>query len=339
MKPGKLKHYKPSRYRPHKKPIDRRVLAVIISAIAILALSIGLGAYLNTLTSSLPDTDTQNTEDTNLPSITTPYDAYPKLPIEPMAASPFPAEGYISDAEADRAIMRACGSLVHALCLNLTDQSGKPTYKSAVYEKALSAQSGQIELSVLIDKATKNGVAITASMPLLSRFPEHSDVKSVRESLELCIIEEAYRAGVRELVLCVPVQNDPEQMYSFICTVKASSPELRVGICTPPSEKTQDPEYMAKLDDIFDFIAIDFSEAFAADAALSAPAAEGEGTLENALAKNTYSIERYPARIYLNAGDGCTHCMELAKSVLSRMNITSYMLTLSEPLHKDETKS
>lgn len=325
MKSKKLKHYKPTRYRRHRAPIDRRILIVAAAAVLMLAGSVALGSYLGSLAEDLPaDTDTPiDTTDTS-PS----YDAYPKLDIRPAGSMPMTADAYTKDSLADKFVMKAAGSLVRSISVVLTDSRGVPSYKSDIYEKAYAAPSGNIDLASLIQKAKKSDIETIAIFSYMSENEAYRDIRAIRESYERAIIAEAYSLGVRELILTDIETTDIDTLYSVVCGIKERAPELRVGIAVPPSA-CADVMYTARLDDVFDFIALDMTEAFRADIE-KYPKGEyssaDEYALSGAVREHYFTLARYPSRVYIRLDEDCSHCSALARSIFEAEEVSSYVI-------------
>ncbi len=358
MKTKKLKHYKQTRYKAHRKPINKTLLLVILAGLIMIGGSIALGAYLGTLSSEPPGMP----EDTAGSEAVFPYDEYPKLSTHSLCASMLPSSAYESDEAADAAILRANGSLVKALCINLTDESGKPTYDSAVYEKAFSAVGGNIDLALFLEKTGKNGISVTAAFSILSLNEQYADIADIRRGYEIGLICEAYAMGLRDVVLTDIDAASPDELYSLVREIKAQAPELAVGISVTPETLLSDSIYTAKLDDVFDYIAFNFTEAFGASASASDTGADtgadtgtdtgaadtsgGDGSADTDGATGEASdpftesvrsalvlMGRFSSRAYIEAGDGCEHCVRLAEDALLSLGVQSYMLALSEARH------
>ena len=338
MYKNKLKHYKPSRYRRHRKPINKKALLVILAGLVMFGGSVALGSYLGTLAeNSVPEvTDTDKAEDGGY----LPYDKYPKLEIAPFGAEPLTELGYTSDTEAERAIMKATGSMIRSLSVRLTDAAGIPSYKSEIYEKAYSAPSGKIDLGRFVSTAEKSGITLSAIFSYKSRNSDYESIRAIRESYELGIIAEAYALGVRELTLSDIEPTDTDLLYEIACAVKDRAPELRLGILIDPAKAPEDDMYLARLDDIFDFIALDLTEAFALDTAAYPEekwSADAEYKLKQALGTHVFTLERYPSRVYIATSEECSHCNLLARDILASLEIDSYILD-SIPQEKNNKK-
>lgn len=326
MKSKKLKHYRPTRYRRHRAPVDRRVLIVAVSFVLMLAGSIALGSYLGSLADELPsDTDTSYDTLPESPS----YDEYPKLAIEKTAVMPLTADAYTKDAQADKFVMKAAGSLWRAVSIDLVDLRGVPRYDSEIYERAYAAPSGNIDLGNLIEKANKSGISLSATFSYKSENAEYADIRAIRESYELALISEVYSIGIRELTLTDVECADIDTLYCVVKKIKQRAPELRVGITLSPAECTE-AEYLARIDDVFDFIALDLSEAFSADVALYASAeysSDAQYSLAAALREHFFTLERYPSRVYIRLAEESAQAFSLARNILEAEQISSYLIS------------
>lgn len=328
MYKNKLKHYKPSRYRRHRKPINKKALFIILAGLVMFCGSVALGSYLGSLSEDtlVDSTDTGEVDDGYLP-----YDKYPKLDIAQVGAEPLTQKGYTSDAEAEYAIMKATGGMVRALSFRLTDARGVPSYKSEIYEKAYSAPSGKIDLAKFISTAEKSSISLFALFSYKSRNADYESIRGIRESYELAVIAEAYSLGVREMTLTDIEVTDTDLLYEIVCGIKDRAPDLRLGILIDPSGVTDDVMYLARLDDIFDYIALDLSEVFALDIAAYPEAkwsADAEYKLTESLNSYFFTLERYPSRVYIGMSEECSHCILLARDILASLEIDSFILDI-----------
>lgn len=326
MRSKKLKHYKPTRYRRHRAPIDRRILIVLGAAALMLAGSVALGSYLGSLAKDLPaDTDTPIDTTDSSPA----YDAYPKLDISPLGSMPMTADAYTKDAFADKFVMKAAGSLVRSISVVLTDSRGVPSYKSDIYEKAYAAPSGNIDLARLIEKAKRSDIETIAVFSYRSENEAYRDIRAIRESYERAIIAEAYSLGVRELILTDIETTDIDTLYSVVCGIKERAEDLRVGIAVAPSV-CADVMYTARLDDVFDFIALDLTEAFGADIEKYPNgdySRDNEYALSAAVREHYFTLARYPSRAYIRLDEDCSHCTALARNIFEAEGVLSYAIT------------
>ena len=326
MKSKKLKHYRPTRYRRHRAPIDRRIIIVAAAGVLMLAGSIALGSYLGSLAEQLPsDTDVPSQTLASTPS----YDAYPKLDVERVISMPLGSDAYTKDTQADKFVMKAAGSLWRSLSIDLVDSRGVPRYKSDVYEKAYAASSGSIDLGRLIEKAQKSDISLHATFSYRSQSAEYADIKAIRESYELTLIGEAYALGIRELTLTDVACSDTDVLYRVLCNIKERAPSLAVGI-TVSAQECADYMYIARLDDIFDFIALDLSEAFSRDVALypeSEYSAEAEYSLASQLSEHFFTLERYSSRVYIRVSEDSTRTLSLARSILEAEGVSSALIS------------
>ena len=331
---GRIKHYRPSRYRPHRRRLDKRVLVLLVAAGVILLASILLGAYLN---SRVDEYEQNETEEDERESPSAPvYDAYRKIEVPAVELRPTPTGAYTSDNKLDSALADAVEAERGGICFELADANGRPTYMSALYRDTFGAQAGGVDLGRFITKAEGESIRVSAVMELYSMSVEENSERTLRYSLELALIAEAYRLGVRELLICGAESMSTEQMYAMMRTIRAESPELAVGILIPlTAEQSQDIAYMSALDGIFDFIAVDMSSALAQDCGNEeTPPAEGEGALERALASIKYPLERYSCRVFARSGDGCEHCIGYAADTIAKYSVGGYVLIPSDTLHK-----
>lgn len=340
MYKNKLKHYKPSRYRRHRKPINKKALLIILAGLVMFGGSVALGSYLGTLAeNSAPEvTDTDKAEDDGY----LPYDKYPKLDIASFGAEPLTERGYTSDTEAERAVMKATGSMIRAISFRLSDAAGVPSYKSEIYERAYSAPSGKIDLARFVGIAEKSGITVSAVFDYKSRNSDYESIRAIRESYELGIIAEAYALGVRELTLSDIEPTDTDILYEIACAVKDRAPELRLGILIDPNVDSEDDMYLARLDDIFDYIALDLTGAFALDTAAYPDGkwtAEGEYKLEQALGAHVFTLERYPSRVYIELSEECSHCTSLARDIFASLEIDSFILDIKLQDNKDNERN
>lgn len=333
---GRMKRYRPSRYRPHKRPIDRRVLILAAVAAGMLLFAVLLGAWLNSRVDNSTDTDsTADTDAAAIPEIPE-YDAYPRIDTEPAGAGIIARSSYSTDTNLDKALEKASENGLDALCIELTNTDGIPRFTSQIYADVLSASSGKADLGRFITKAGMAGIGIKAQLELRSQSEEKTDIRELRLALELSLIAEAYRAGVREILLSGIDKLPLKDQYALVCKIRESSPELAVGsVITLSAEQAEDAVYLSELNDIYDFTAIDLTEALAADCAdKKAEIPEGEGALDMAVAKYVYAFTRYNARVFLRAGDGCSHCTGCAAEALARSDIKGYYLITSDKLHE-----
>ncbi len=357
----KIKHYKQSRYKAHRKPVNKRLIFVIVSTVIIIAASIGLGAYLNRI--SAPDIDSDNTD---IPQTQTSYGIdYSKLEVSSVSAAPLPDAAYESDAEAESAILRANGAMQSSLTVRLLNNSGAPRYKSDIYSRIYSAEAKGIDLSAFTEKAKKSGLSISAIFPLLSQQEENSDISAARESFELQLIAEVYSQGIREIVLTGIGTPVPDRLFSFMQKLKSLCPELAVGISLKAEAAAADAILCATLADIFDFLVLDHTQAFEETVAAYAPNIKAEDTVvKEDSAKDTteaetdtgtdtseeapkppesplylsidstfFVVERFGARAFIDIGDGCDHCRKTASEALNELKVESYMLTCSSADH------
>ncbi len=337
----RIKHYRQSRYKAFRKPVNKTLLIAIIAASVILVLSIALGSYLGKL--SAPDSEVGETQPPEqLPQKI--YDAYPKLHVGSVSSHPLSESAYLSDTEADSAILKANGAMIKALCVQLLDGTGAPRYKSDVYSRVYSAPAKGMDLALFAEKTEKSGISLTAVFPMISLMDGNSDIKQARQSFELSLIAEAYSCGVRDILLTEADGESTGELYSLMQKIKGLCPELAVGILIS-SERAADTLLCAELDDIFDYLAIDHTEAFVLDVADHVPKkerAEQSGSSsdtqlpqpsESHLYKSIYASllisERFGARAYVNIGDGCEYCTDMAKIALESARIENYLLDLS----------
>ncbi len=350
----KIKHYKQSRYKAHRKPLNKTAVIAVVAFFVILGASIALGAYLSSI--SAPDTDPPLTDTT---PIDMGYDDYPKLQAAVSGTYPLAIEAYTDDEAADRAILRANGEMIRSLSIKLLGDNGAPSYKSDVYSRIYSAESSGMDLKLFLEKTAKNGISVIGIFNSLSYTDAYADIKEVRRSFELSIIKEAYTYGMREILLCDIPSPEPGELYSFMKELKAACPELVVGISFD-MQTAQDSILCAKLDDIFDYIAIDHSHAHAAtvegyipepadkerdraaESTDSESGTEGDtdketqpprSELELSLESTLVLCERFGAKVYIDIGDGCDHCSKTAKSTLDALGIQNYIITRSEARH------
>lgn len=363
----KLKHYKQSRYKAHRKPINKAPILIVTAVILMIGASIALGAYLNTLSSDITG-DTDDSAHGADAGVEFPYDGYEKLSVGYMSAKMLLSSAYDSDENAQAALHSySAGS---AVFIELLDTNGAPRYKSAVYEKAYSAQSGNIDLSAFIEKAQKSSIGVSASFTVLSMTEDYREVSEQRRSYELSLLGEAYALGLREVVLCGIESGDADFLYSYALQIKNTAPELAIGICIPASVLYGDTVYAAKLDDIFDFIACDFTHEFSTLASIAPPKApestEGgesavtqpdtgasvstgtsdtdtasedaaqtaKSMLVQSIERSLVLMQRFSSRAYIEAGDGCEHCTALALQTFAELGVSNYMLALSAPYHQ-----
>ncbi len=333
---GRMKHYRPSRYRPHKRPIDRRVLIIAGAAGAILLFSILLGAWLNSRVDESTDTsDTSDTQTEPAPERTG-YDAYPRIETEGVGAGIIARSSYSSDSNLDKALARATEAGAEALCIELTNTDGIPRFTSSVYTDVLSGSSGKADLGRFITKAEMSGIEVRAQIALRSQSEQRQDLRDLRLSLEIALIAEAYEAGVREILLSGTEELALSSQYAIVRRIRESCPELAVGsVLKLTAEEAEDVILLAELNDIFDFIALDLTEALAADCAdKKAEIPEGEGELERIAGQYVYAFTRYKARVFLRAGDGCSHCTGYAAEALGRIGAGGYYFITSDKLHE-----
>lgn len=342
----RLKHYRPARYRAHRKPINKTLLIGVVAAAVILVVSIALGLYLGKI--SAPDTDT----DRDTGKTTTPeqqYGAYEKINVSPVSALPFPAAAYESDSEAERAILRANGEMAGALCINLLTEQGAPSYKSEAYSRVYSAEAVGFDLKLFAEKAKKNAISAIGVFPMHSFREENSDIKNNRQEFELSLLCEAHAYGVGEVTLTGIDGGSPAELYSFMKKLKEQCPTLAVGILIS-AERAADTLLCAELDDIFDFLVFEHTSAFKETVADYLPdknerskdetESETEEETEppkSALYESIESLlvtaERFGARVYIDIGDGCEYCLKTAKGTLSKLGVENFMLTLSDTQH------
>ena len=350
MSAKKLKHYKQARYRKRRAPINKKLVLVVISGILMLAGSIALGNYLNHIC-ALPPVDTAETESTTPPDA--PYDKYPQIEIERTSTLPLPLDAYLSEASAERAVMKAAGELVRALSFNITDERGVPSYKSEVYEKAYSAPSGKLELDKLILAATRSDVRLSGIMSYRSGNAEYADIREIRESYELGIIGECYSLGIRNIILTDIETKDPDALYSVLCKIKERAPDLAVGILLSGNDGGESTLFWQKVADAFDFIALDYTAALDSDLASDEQTdeqtdkgdkqtdkgddeqtgeADGEQSnepkyrLAQEIARDFYLIERHGAIPYVALKDDSR--LPLAKEILASTNVSHTIITI-----------
>lgn len=332
---GRIKHYRPSRYRPHKKPIDPRLVLIAGAAAVMFVFAVILGAWLNSrVDKSTADTESADEQTAEIPE-SNKYDAYQRISTEPSRAELIARSAYSTDTNLDKAIEKAKSNGTDTLCIELTNSDGMPRFTSQIYTDVLSASSGKADLTRFINKAGMSGISIKAQITLRSLSEEQSELRELRLSLELALIAEAYRAGVREILLTGIEELPRAEQYSLVCKIRENCPELAVGAALSLSaEQANDVITMSELDDIFDFIAIDLTQALAADCAdKKAEIPEGGGELDRALKDCVYAFTRYNARIFLRAGDGCSHCTGYAAEALARAGIKGYYFITSDKLH------
>lgn len=334
---GRIKHYRPSRYRPHKRPIDPRIVFFAGAAAVMFLFAVILGAWLNSRVDvSATDTDSADTESVVIPEGNK-YDAYPKISTEPTAAQIIARSAYSSDTNLDKVIEKARSGGADSLCVELTNADGIPRFTSQIYSDVLSASSGKADLTRFVNKAGMGGISVKAQITLRSQSESEADLRALRLSLELSLIAEAYRAGVREILLSGIEECSLDEQYSIVRRIKENCPELAVGgVVSLNTKQANDVVYMAELDDIFDYIAIDLSEQLATDCAdKNATIPEGEGALESAVKNYTYAFTRYNARAFMRAGDGCSHCTGYAAEALAREGVGGYyFITSDKKLHE-----
>ena len=329
-----MKHYRPSRYRPYRRKIDRRVLILAAAAGVILLLSILLGAILNACVDEYEGSHTDS--DTDQYVAAPRYDAYPKLTVPAAAATLTPTTAYASDNALDRALTKATDKQARGMCFELLDTRGVPRYSSALYRETFASSGGKVDLERFVTKATGSGISVTAAIQMYSFSEQEKSTRALRRSLELAVIAEAYRAGVRDVVLCGAESMSTEDMYSMMQSIRAESPELAVGILLPLTpEQSQDISYMSAVSGIFDYIAIDLSDALAQDCAdKNTTPEQGAGALERALASLKYPLERYSCRVLVHAGDGCEHCIGYAAETIAKYSVGGFVFLASDTLHK-----
>ena len=329
---GRMKHYRPSRYRPHKKPIDPRILLIVGSAAVMFVFAVILGAWLNSrVDEGTADTQSADAQTSQAPE-SSKYDAYPKITTEPTGAGLIARSSYSSDTNLDKAIDKARSGGLSTLCIELTNSDGIPRFTSQIYNDVLSGSSGKADLGRLINKASINGIGIKAHITLRSFAEQEADLRRLRLSLELSLIAEAYRAGVREILISGISELPLDEQYSILCSIREDCPELAVGsVVSLTPEQANDVILMAELDDVFDFIALDLTQALAADCAdKKAEIPEGEGEINKTVGAYAYAITRYGARAFMSAGDGCSHCTGYAAEALATAGVKGYYLITSD---------
>ena len=330
---GRLKHYRPSRYRPYRRHIDRRVLIVLAAAGIILLVSILLGAYLN----SRVEEYEQDKQTGDGIAIDPPeYIAYKKITTTDLTSVLLPVSAYSSDNALDGALSDITQSGARGVSFELSDSRGIPRYSSALYRDTFASSGGKVDLERFITKAESAGVSVTAFIEMYSFGEEEESARLLRRSLELALISESYRAGVRRVLISGAESMSSDDMYSMMQSIRRESPELAVGILVPYSaEKLADISYSATLAAIFDFVCVDASEALSQDCTdKKATPAEGEGALESALAAIGYPLGRYSMCVFMRAGDGCSHCSDYASGIVAKYNTGGYVLLPCDTLHK-----
>ncbi|MBQ2863559.1 MAG: hypothetical protein IJE84_05220 [Clostridia bacterium] len=346
MSAKRLKHYKQSRYRKHRAPVNKKLVLVIISGVIMLAGSIALGNYLSYL-SSLPPADTAETEDTS--ATLSPYDKYPHIETEKGQTLPLSSSAYLSEEAAERAVMKAAGELVRSLSFNLTDGRGIPNYKSGVYEKAYSAPSSVLELDKLISTAAKSGVRLSGVLSYRSANEEYSDIREIRESFELAVISECYALGLRQLTLTDVETRDPDALYAILCKIKERAPDLAVGILLRSGDGEGNALFWQRIADAFDFIALDYTQELERDLApdeqTKTETGEGEGQETNiAPAEPEYELaKRILADFYLIERHGAIptvtlrdeSALTLTKEILSSTGIKNTTIILQTTTETD----
>lgn len=315
-----MKHYKPTRYKAHKKPINKLPFVILGAAVLMLGLSVALGAYLNTL--SAPSTDADTDTQASLSDPYSVYDGYSKLSVQKNKYMALDGYAYSSDDDAETAILRANGSLVRALCIDLLDASGAPSYNSSFYKNTYSAECGKIDLSLLLSRLTKNGIEFSAYFELCSQMTDFEGNADARTDLELGIIKEAYAAGLRDITVSTGEKTEADILYAYIKRIKEACPELAVGICMDADLLYSDSIYTAKLDDIFDYLAIDLT------AKLPASSDDGGTTQAFFEASGAYLViaQRFESRMLVRSGDGCELCKSTAKEAFEALGVDSFML-------------
>ena len=349
-----MKHYKPTRYKAHKKPINKMPLFILAAGLLMLLLSIALGAYLGTLATNVAEEESGDGAQTPTDPYKV-YDAYERLDAPTGRYVALDGYAYESDEDAERAILRANGSLVHALCINLLDSDGAPSYKSEFYSKTYSAKSGEIDIALLLSRFKKNEIAVTAYLDVYSLREQYREHSAERTSLELGIIKETYAAGLRDLIISTGEGTDIDLLYSYVCKIKQACPEMVVGFSVSSSVVLSDSIYTAKLDDVFDYIAIDLSENLRTAIELSAPSVDTEaGTdasaetgetgsadiqpdydawteaasekLSSAAGASTTIAERYGARLLIRCGWDCKLCKGTIEKALEALGTSNYTI-------------
>ena len=310
------------------------MLILIAAAAAILLVSILLGAYLNSRVDEYEESVTDaETEQSSAPPT---YNAYPKIAVEKAAAVLTPADAYASDNALDRALARATENGAVGMCFELTDSRGVPRYSSALYRDTFASSGGKVDLERFVAKAASSRVSVTAVIQMYSFSEQEESARELRRALELSVIAEAYRYGVRDIVICGAESMNADAMYSMMCGIRREAPELAVGILVPLTPaQSQDISYMSALGGIFDYIAIDLSDALAQDCTEEGTVPEqGSGELDKRLAALRYPLGRYPSRVLVRAGDGCAHCTDYAQEIISQYCPGGYVLTASDTLHE-----
>ncbi len=345
--PKKLKHYKQSRYKAHRKPVNKTLLIAIISAVVILALSIALGLYLGKISAPEPDAD----KDTENQSTTKAYDGYPKINPSPTKAIPLLSSAYENEGEAESTILRASGELAGAISVILLDENGAPCYKSEAYRRIYSAESGTFDIGAFIEKASKSELKTLGIFGITSFSEGNKDIRTARQDFELVLLSELYNFGLRELVLTGLPLSSPDALYTFMLTLKKLCPDMCVGISVSENE-LENTILCAELDDIFDFLVFDFTRSHKETVADCESKAEnddedkdeseatddegdtneGETTepapspLYSSIERAIVTAQRFGARIYIDIGDGCELCKKTAKETLTSLEIDNFIL-------------
>ncbi len=330
---GRIKHYSSSRYRSYRRQIDRRALILIGAAVAILLISILLGAFLNSRVDDYEDSE-RGVQQAPSP-VPNSYGAYPKIEVSLTAAMLIPTDAYASDNALDRALTRASDKGARGMSFELTDSRGVPRYSSALYRDTFASSGGKVDLARFVAKAASSDIAVCAVIQMYSLSEQEGSSRSLRYALELALISEAYRAGVRDIVICGAEGMSEQDMYSMMQCIRAESPELAVGILVPLTpEQAADITYMSAIGGIFDYIALDLSDALAQDACEEGTVPEqGTGELGRCLNALRYPLSRYPSRVLVRAGNGCTHCTDYAIERITQSSAGGYILVGSEQLH------
>ena len=294
---NKLKHFKMSRYKPHRKPINKKAVAIVAFALLCFGASIGLGKYLDTVASDVISPNGSDTVDNT--GIFTPYDDYDKIAVGKIEAGALESSAYLSDENADRAILKLNGSLKSAVSIRLLDEKGAPTYHSDVYERAYSADSGEMSLALFMKKAEQSGISVCAIFDMSSYSEEFADVGALRRGYELSMIGEAYSLGVRDMILCGIEQRDTAALYELVLSIKSSAPDLALGFAADYTELCSDSMLCARLDDMFDYLVYDLSDVFSIRDAEPDTDTESEQDLVSATDKISKAIsmmQRFSSR-------------------------------------------
>ncbi len=337
---GKLKHYKMTRYKAHRKPIDKRVLAIVLSSLTFIVLAVLLGKHLDGISNaSTPPSDTSSEQSVQS------YDAYPKLEVGKLFAYPLEEGAYASEEEAKNAILRLNGAYKSAVSIKLLDRLGAPAYKSGVYESIYSAKGSEFDLGAFIGEAAKNNITALGIFPVRAFTEENGASATARRSFELSLLCEAYELGIRDVLLLIDNPSDVDSLYEITSAVKARCPELLLGVSAEYSLLCSDSALYAKLDDVVDYIAFDFTDTLKSSpsedtADTAAPdTTDGEGdtqpladpiaALKEALDSSEVHLGRFPSRVYIEVNANDTATISAICTALENVYALPYVLNTS----------